>query len=315
MLFDEASAISDTIYEVAAGAMTTEGAKWVLFGNPTRNTGRFRECFTGGKESHRWWNMQVDSRTARMTDKVKLQEWSEDYGEDSDFFRVRVRGMFPRQSTSQFISNEIVDNAMSRALEIREYARDQRILGVDVAKGGGSGDRHAICRRQGRKAWAPRVLIEIDTMQLVAEILDEFHVWKADMVCVDGTGVGTGVVARLRELNIPVVDVMVGSQSTDPIQYFNLRTELWGRLRQWLRGEVDLDPDEELRSELIAPEYDHTGKMQLRLEPKKYTRQRLGMSPDKADSLVFTFAADAIGESRHRVLPIAKAPSTGWWTY
>jgi len=122
-------------------------------------------------------------------------------------------------------------------------------------------------------------------------------------------------VHRLQELGIPVVDVMVGSQSTDPVQYFNLRTELWGRARQWLRGEVDLDPNEELKKELIAPEYDHTGKMQLRLEPKKYTRQRLGVSPDLADAFVLTFASDAIGEGRLRVMPVKQAPSTGWWTF
>ncbi len=160
MLFDEASAIADVIFDVAQGALTTEGAKMVMFGNPTRTTGYFRETFEGGKYSHRWKNYKVDSRTAKMTDKKLLAEWAEDYGEDSDFFRVRVRGEFPRQSTTQFISEEHVANAMGRALEPRIYAREQKIIGVDVAKGGGSGDRHAICRRQGRKAWDPKPLIE-----------------------------------------------------------------------------------------------------------------------------------------------------------
>jgi hypothetical protein len=309
------SAVSDSIFDVAMGALTTEGSKMVMFGNPTRNTGYFRETFDGGKFTHRWTNLKVDSRTARMTDKKLLQEWLDDYGEDSDFFRVRVRGEFPRQSTSQFISSEIVDNAMSRALEPRVYSREPKILGVDVAKGGGSGDRHTICRRQGRKAWQVKPLVEIDTMELVGRVIDEYRSWNADVICVDGTGVGTGVVHRLQELGLPVVDVMVGSQSTDPVQYFNLRTELWGRARQWLRGEVDLDPDDELKRELISPEYDHTGKMQLRLEPKKYTRQRLGVSPDLADAFVITFAADAVGEGRVVALPVQQSPTTGWWTF
>jgi hypothetical protein len=82
-----------------------------------------------------------------------------------------------------------------------------------------------------------------------------------------------------------------------------------------LRGEVDLDPDDELKRELISPEYDHTGKMQLRLEPKKYTRQRLGVSPDLADAFVITFAADAVGEGRVVALPVQQSPTTGWWTF
>jgi hypothetical protein len=317
MLFDEASAIPDEIYEVAAGSQTTEGSFWVLFGNPTRNTGRFRECFKGGREQHRWRTMQVDSRTARMTDKKKLQEWIEDYGEDSDFVRVRIKGEFPRSATSQFIPSDLVDSAMERALDPREYYQAAKVLGVDVAKGGENGDRHVIVRRQGRRCFAPKPFSNIDTMELVAAVVDEFNVWQPDVICVDGTGVGTGVVHRLQELGYPVVDVMVGSAAEDPVQYFNLRTEVWGRFREWVRLGGQLEPSQELKAELVAPEFDHTGKMQLRLEPKKYTKRRLGLSPDLADAIMLTFAADNFGRKAHRAvaLPVTAGPRNGWWSY
>ena len=41
VIFDEASAIADKIWEVTEGAMTTAGAMWLCFGNPTQTTGRF----------------------------------------------------------------------------------------------------------------------------------------------------------------------------------------------------------------------------------------------------------------------------------
>jgi hypothetical protein len=314
ILFDEASAIADVIWEVASGAMTTEGAKWLCFGNPTRNTGRFRECFPGGREAHRWWTKQVDSRTARMTDKVKLQEWEDDWGEDSDYFRVRVRGVFPRQSTDQFISSEVVDEAFARVLMPQEYYHGEKVIGVDVAKGGENGDRHGIVRRQGRKMWKVRPIVGIDTMGLVAAVVDEYNLWNADVVCVDGTGVGTGVVSRLKELNIPVIDVMVGSNANDPIQYFNLKTELYGLFRDWLRY-GDLEMDEDLKKELIAYEFDHTNKMQLRLEPKKYVKQRLGFSPDLAVTAVLTMAAEGTRTSKVRALPVVQRNSNGWWRF
>ena len=81
--------------------MTTPGAMWFVFGNPTRNTGRFRECF--GKFKHRWRQWQVDSRKCKMTDKRKLNDWVDDYGVDSDFIKVRVLGEFPSASSMQFI--------------------------------------------------------------------------------------------------------------------------------------------------------------------------------------------------------------------
>jgi len=44
LVFDEASAIGDKVWEVAEGALTDENTEilWLVFGNPTRNTGRFR---------------------------------------------------------------------------------------------------------------------------------------------------------------------------------------------------------------------------------------------------------------------------------
>jgi hypothetical protein len=35
----------------------------------------------------------------------------QDYGEDSDFVRIRVRGVFPRTGSKQFISSEVVEPA------------------------------------------------------------------------------------------------------------------------------------------------------------------------------------------------------------
>jgi hypothetical protein len=38
-----------------------------------------------------------------MTNKEQIAQWIKDYGEDSDFVRVRVRGVFPRAGSMQFI--------------------------------------------------------------------------------------------------------------------------------------------------------------------------------------------------------------------
>ncbi|EBW1503727.1 terminase, partial [Salmonella enterica subsp. enterica serovar Saintpaul] len=73
VVFDEASNIADLVWEVAEGALTDEDTEiiWVAFGNPTRNTGRFRECFR--KYKHRWKCAQIDSRTVEGTNKQQLQ--------------------------------------------------------------------------------------------------------------------------------------------------------------------------------------------------------------------------------------------------
>ena len=45
----------------------------------------------------------------QFSNKKQIQSWIDEYGEDSDFVRVRVRGVFPRASTAQFIPRDLVD--------------------------------------------------------------------------------------------------------------------------------------------------------------------------------------------------------------
>ena len=86
LLMDEASAIHDVVWEVADGALTDAYTEllWAVFGNPTRATGEFRQCFPGGKQVHRWKHRKVDSRSVPQTNKEYLQELIDDYGIDSD---------------------------------------------------------------------------------------------------------------------------------------------------------------------------------------------------------------------------------------
>jgi hypothetical protein len=53
------------VWETIEGALTDDGTElfWAVFGNPTRNTGRFRECFAGGRFAHRWARRQIDSHS------------------------------------------------------------------------------------------------------------------------------------------------------------------------------------------------------------------------------------------------------------
>jgi len=101
LIFDEASAIPDVVWEVSEGALTDEGTQiiWCVFGNPTRNTGRFKGCFAG-KTRRRWNRRQIDSRTSVFVNRGQIDEWISDYGIDCDFVKVRVRGMFPGMSAS-----------------------------------------------------------------------------------------------------------------------------------------------------------------------------------------------------------------------
>ncbi|XPV77037.1 MAG: terminase [Desulfovibrio sp.] len=285
VVFDEASKIADVIWDVVQGAMTTPGAMWVAFGNPTQNTGRFAECFR--RYRHRWLNKKVDSRTCKMTNKEEIAGWVEDWGEDSDFVRVRVRGEFPRSGSMQFIAEDTVEEAMKRKVNQSECDYAPRVLGVDVARFGD--DQSVIVRRQGNYVWPLTPFKGMDTMTLASRVAEEIDVFSPEAVFVDGVGIGAGVVDRLRQLGFQVVDVQSGSKATKPV-YANLRAEMWANMREWLDMGGALPDSLELRDDLTGVQYGYNMSGAVQLERKEDMKKRGLASPDSADALALTFA-------------------------
>ena len=109
VIYDEASEIDAKIWEVTYGALTDEATEiiWLAYGNPTEPSGGFFECF--GVNRDMWLTKQIDSRKVDGTNKVEIDNWIRKWGEDSDFVRVRVRGVFPRAGSNSFISSESVE--------------------------------------------------------------------------------------------------------------------------------------------------------------------------------------------------------------
>ena len=290
-LFDEASAIPAKIWEVAEGGKTDGEPMHFVFGNPTRNTGAFAECF--GKQRHRWNTRQIDSRTVQITNKVLLAKWVEDYGEDSDFVKVRVRGVFPNASSQQFIARGLVDEAAKRQAEATQWVGRTACVGVDVARFGD--DQSVIRTRVGRdgRSISPKRFRGMDTMQLAARVAEHINYLRGlglnVVVFVDGGGVGGGVVDRLRQLEYDVIEVPFGGAARDPRKYLNRRAEMWGSMRDWLVIGC-IEKDEALATDLTSVEYWYTVKDQIQLEAKDDMKARGLASPDDGDALALTFA-------------------------
>lgn len=298
VIFDEGSAIPDVIWEVTEGALTDLNTEiiWAVFGNPTKNKGRFRECFAGGKFTHRWNAKAIDSREVTISNKLQIARWVEDYGEDSDFVRIRVRGAFPRVDSESFIAHTSATAAVNREVEVRTSTI---ILGVDVGRFGT--DPSVIYPRAGRDAVSLPIEIYpgMDTMSFAGKVAATFLRLNAAICMVDSGGVGGGVVDRLRQLRIPVMEVDFGSgpDGTNPedgSKYANKRAEIWGGMRAWLETgsipEIATEENITLVDELTGPSYALNAKEAIQLEGKKEMRKRGVPSPNVADALATTFA-------------------------
>lgn len=300
-VFDEASSIPDVIWDVVEGSMTTAGAKWAAFGNPTRNTGRFRECW--GRFRHRWATMQVDSRTAKQADRAQIDAWIADYGLDSDFVKVRILGEFPSQSANQFISTADVDKCIAYKAEGCEAM--PKILAADIARFGD--DQSVICKRQGRKVGPFKSWRGLDLMASADRIAKEIDEWEPDAAVIDETGIGAGVVDRLTQLGYDVFGFNGGERPNDADTYKNRRVEIWGLMRDALRSRLELPDDYDLKQDLIGPEYSFTSSQQLMLERKEDMKRRGLSSPDKGDALAMTWAVSPAikGAERHVFEPVS----------
>jgi hypothetical protein len=96
------------------------------------------------------------SLDCRLPNKELLAEWIETYGVDSDFVRVRVRGLPPTADELQFIDRERIKEAQMR--DPRSLSDGPLICGVDVS-GGGAAWNVAVFRRGGDARTIPRIRI------------------------------------------------------------------------------------------------------------------------------------------------------------
>lgn len=284
IVYDESSTIDDVIWEATDGSISERGI-WLVTGNPTLNTGRFYECFH--KFRHRWLQTTVDSRTSRHANQKRISDWIDDYGEDSDFVRIRVKGIFPRTSTAQFIPVDLVEAAVDRKVAIDSFRYAPILIGVDVARFGD--DQTVILVRQGEHIHDLKKYREKDTMQVVGLTAEAVGKFKPQGIFVDSVGIGSGVVDRLRQLGYKVIDVNSGRNAINDKIYHNRRAEMWGKMRDWLET-GSLPVDQEMQDDLIGPEYGFDKYNRYQLEKKEDMKSRGLASPNCADALALTFA-------------------------
>lgn len=287
VVMDEASKIADKVWEVTDGALTDEDTEiiWLAFGNPTQASGRFRECFR--RYRSQWVTRNIDSRTVEGTNKAYLDEFVTTHGAESDVAKVRVRGMFPAQSIKQFISEADVAPAMGREIKEHQYNFAPKILTCDPAWEGD--DELVIGLRQGLVFRILHTMPKNDNDVAVANklaALEDEH--EADAVFIDG-GFGTGIVSVGRTLGRDWMIVWFSGASTDA-GCLNKRAEMWKLARDWLKEGGCIPDDQVLSDDLTGPETVPRLDGKLQLESKADMKKRGLPSPNRADSLVLSFA-------------------------
>jgi hypothetical protein len=314
-LFDEASAVPDEIWNAAEGGLTDGEPMIFAWGNPTRNQGKFHRIVFGS-ERDRWKQRIIDSRDTRFANKELIKEWIEDWGEDSDFVRIRVRGIAPRAGDFQFIDNERVWEAQRR--QVTTFPDDPLVAGFDVSGGGAAWNVIAFRRGLDARSVAPiRIPGEFTRgergpmLAKLAEILnDRRPSHKVAMMFVD-SAFGAPYVERLKGMGFTnVQEVNFGANSPDRHQA-NMRAYMWNKMRDWLEHGAIVS-DIVLENDLTAPGADRNRRDQLVLESKQDLMKRGIASPDNGDALALTFAAHVAPVAQEQPSSLLGAYSGSW---
>jgi len=253
----------------------------------------------------------VDARTVEGTDKQVYERIIAEYGPDSAQAHVEVYGMFPNAGDDQFIGADIVDDAMKRT----KY-QDQSapiVIGVDPARFGA--DATVIAVRQGRDIVKIMRHRGDDTMTVVGHVIEAIDEFKPTLVVIDEGGLGAGIVDRLKEQRYKIKGVNFGNKAKNPIMYGNMRAQMWGDMREWLKTAA-IPNDRFLKTDLISPMMKPDSRGTIFLESKKDMKSRGLASPDAADAIAVTFAFPVAHreytEPTRRINSQGSSVSTSW---
>ena len=304
-LMDESGAYPDSLLPVAENIFSGNPveAHIVQSGNPTHLSGPLYHACTKAQDIWHVVTITGDPDDPKRSSRVSLEHARnqiKQYGRDNPWVMVNILGQFPPSSLNALLGVTDVETAMGRMYQEHDITRAPRVLGVDVAREGD--DKSVIFPRQGLVAFKPNIMRNVNSIQGAGQVARVWNDWNVDAVFIDNTGgFGAGWIDQLRMLNRHAVGVGFAERAEDK-RYANRRAEMYFRMAEWIKGGGALPNIPDLIGELIETTYTFQGDALL-LEPKKVIKARLGRSPDLADGLALTFAAEVAPRMNRTQIP------------
>lgn len=300
LIADEASGVHEQVFEASSGSMSGQHATMVLAGNPVRTEGLFFDTHNKPELRGTWKTFHISCVGHPRVTTQFVEEMKDRYGEESNAYRVRVLGEFPKEDGDSVIPYELV--ALAKTRDVRGAPEAKEVWGLDCGK---ERDPSALARRKAN------VLVEevtlwqgLDTMQIVGRVKALYDSLspkeQPEAICVDAIGIGAGVADRLRELGLPSRSINVSELPAMKARFRNLKAELWWDAREWFvardcsiaRDMVGKDK-RSLADELTLPKMDFTSSGKMFVESKDDIKARGFPSPNRAEAFILTFGAGA----------------------
>lgn len=307
VVIDECSGVPDVVFESSEGIMTSESTRALLCSNPTRTNGFFFDTHT---RLPGWYRLTVsgeDEPSRTRVGETFINQIAARYGSESNGYRIRVQGLFPRMDDDAVIPHYLVEDAMARKVD--PYIDAPVVWGLDPARMGN--DRTALSMRKGNVKLGPTLWwAKQDTMQTVGRIVRFYEQapleYRPTEIIIDSIGMGAPIYDRLREVGLPATACDIQGNASEQEGFLRLYSEMWWRCRQWFEsGDSRLDETPRIKDlyganvgqhidfirELTTPRYSIQSNGKIAVEYKEKVKERVQekQSPDLAESFVLTF--------------------------
>lgn len=301
VIADEASGIPREMWRVFKGTLTGENNLLIGVGNPNDRNTEFFDAFN--KDARLYHLMNWSAEDSPHVDPKHIRRMEEEYGRDSDIFRVRVLGQFPLEAANVVIRYEDLTHACRETsftdlflTQTPEERKNVRQFGIDLARFGS--DESVIVARYN----SAMVGMKHFSKKEPVEVLEQAMLWQKELdwrdqdttYCVDAGGMGQSAMLSLYRSKKRVYEFNSGATAHESRLYANAITEAYFQLKKLTRNRrIHLKEDLQLFAQLVNREYHYDKENKFILESKDQYLERVGTeeysSPDRADAAALAF--------------------------
>ena len=294
ILVDEASGVPNKVYEVMKGALTGDNFIVMYYSNPTRTEGEF---FDSHKAGSPFTKLHFSSLESPIVKDGYCERWEEEYGVNSDEYRIRVKGEFA--STAEMDDKGWIPLFANVTVHFEEENNQKingAVIGVDPS---GSGKDHStIVVRD--NIYMKLVLREQtsspkDGARKVETIRDAYNCSSND-IGLDAFGLGAKWVAEIGTKIGESVNALLLDKPREETKdkYATFNAELAWKFREWCAngGIIITNNKKEWLREMSKVKYKRDGQSRIMIQPKVEYKKENGFSPDRFDAGKYTFFRD-----------------------
>ncbi len=297
IIVEEASGVPRPIIEQFQGTLSNHDCLLFLIGNPNTRDCAFFDAFYSQRGDWQTYTLNAEE-TAKyrpdILDPRRNERLAEEYGRDSDTYRIRVLGEFPSADPNCVLAIEDLDKCHTYSMYNCALVNSAyRSIAIDFARYGG--DETVIYRRQGNAIVEQAIYSGIEPTEAVrrAFMMQRDAGW-ANGDCwyvVDASGMGQGALGLFYEANKQVFEFHNHALAYKAHEYANRITEAWFNFRDLIKEhKVYLPHDNRLIAQLAGRIYKHDSKDRIKVEPKEdYAKRLEENSPDRAEACAMAF--------------------------